>query len=338
MSTILVPLDGSDFAEHALSLALDIARRGGRRLELVTVHEASPPMPSMPGVPGTSPHDFTGDARRDTENRARLRLYLDATRDRLSATHRDVAITGTMLVGPPPEMLARYVRDTAPALVVMTTHGRGGVSRMWLGSVTEGLVRRVTVPVLAVRPPADAEGRVATSSAQREIRRVLVAVDGSPESEAAIAPTAALLGTSGVEYTLLRVVPPLHPVVRAVATDWEYSRDLGQEQRVARHYLQDLVAHRLPAALRADVLTRCDVPPAVAIAAVAAEIGADVVALATHGRGPVGRFVYGSVADKVLRTAPAAVLLHHTPRAAPQPETVAPFREADADTPSTAPV
>jgi nucleotide-binding universal stress UspA family protein len=232
-----------------------------------------------------------------------------------------------LLEGSPATTLAEYVRDTAPDLVVMTTHGRGGASRLWLGSVTEGLVRRTTVPVLALRPP---EGRAEPGSV-RELRHVLVAVDGSVESEAVIAPVVALFGHADVDYTLLRGVPPLHPLARAVAPDWEYSRDLGQEQRLATRYLEDLAERLHGSGVEASILTRCNATPVDGIVAVAEELGVDVVALATHGRGPVGRFVFGSVADKVLRTSSTAVLLYH----APAGPTVEPQQEAATEVSTT---
>ena len=301
MLTVLVPLDGSPRAECAIPFALSVARRIGAGVELISVHDT--PAPAL-GLSGELPHDGPRDQRR-----ALRQQYLDATRRRLEAIDV-VPVTTSLIDGAPAETLVAYVRETAPDLVVMTTHGRGGVRRLWLGSVTESLVRHVAVPVLAIPPTAG----IPVGSEPRAIRRALVAVDGSPESEAVIAPLAALLGTAGLAYTLLRVVPPLHPLVRTVATAVEYGRDLGTEQRLANEYLQALAERLRPRGLDVSVATRSEEPPAAAIIASAAAVRADVIALATHARGPIGRLVHGSVADAVLRTAPVAVLLYHMPQ------------------------
>ncbi|AHG92623.1 UspA domain-containing protein (plasmid) [Gemmatirosa kalamazoonensis] len=291
MLTVLVPLDGSLLAEYAIPFAMSIADRIGAGVELLSVHHA--PAPAL------------------GERRALLRRYLDATRRRLEATDA-VPVTTSLIDGAPAEMLVAYVRETAPDLVVMTTHGRGGVRRLWLGSVTDALVRHATIPVLALRPRPSTI--TADGNARPELRRVLVAVDGSPESETVITPLVDLFGTTGMEYTLLHVVPSLHPLVRTLATPAEYDRDLGVEQRLANAYLQELAERVRPTGLDVAVATRSGEPPARAIVETATEHRADLIALATHGRGPLGRLVHGSVADEVLRTAPSAVLLHHMPQ------------------------
>jgi nucleotide-binding universal stress UspA family protein len=148
MRTILVPLDGSDFAEHALPLAFGIARRAEAGLELVSVHES--PASFIYGIGGTPGQDLALDQQRDAGMRAQRRKYLDGLGEQLHASDGDVPVAVALLEGSPAATLAEYVRDTVPDLVVMTTHGRGGASRLWLGSVTEGLVRRTTVPVLAL--------------------------------------------------------------------------------------------------------------------------------------------------------------------------------------------
>jgi nucleotide-binding universal stress UspA family protein len=270
MSTILVPLDGSLFAEHALPMAAGIARRAGALLTLLTVHEP-PPLD-----------------RRESD--------------------ADVPVDVLVLDGPPATTIAEYVEQMRPALVVMTTHGRGGISRLWLGSVLDEVIRHVTLPVLALRP-----SEALPIARRRPVQRVLVALDGSPGSEGIVAAIGAVLGRGGVQYTLLSVVPPL----RADAVDWDYWRDLAQEQRAADAYLHDLAKRLQPVGLSVDVETRRNVPPEEAILAAAAEIDADVIALATHARGPIGRVVFGSVADKVLRTASTPVLLYPMPIASP---------------------
>jgi nucleotide-binding universal stress UspA family protein len=82
----------------------------------------------------------------------------------------------------------------------MTTHGRSGASRLWLGSVSESVVRHVTVRVLLVKE------REASVSA---FRKVLVALDGTPLAEFVIESAVDVAGKDGVEYTIVRVVEPM---------------------------------------------------------------------------------------------------------------------------------
>lgn len=312
MLTLLLPLDGSPYAEHALPLALRIAQRCPTRLELVSVHE--PPF-AVRGVHGAPIHDPL-DRLRAAEVDAELRRYLDGIRRRVEADHLAAAVRTVLLEGPRAETIAAHAEEIRADAVVMTTHGRGGVSRLWLGSLTEALVRGVAVPVIATRPARGRARRAELGAIDAPIRRVLVALDGAPENEAVVESLRTLAGMEGVEYVLMRAVAPLHPVLRAVATDDEYVRDLRQQQYMADDYLADVAGRLRAQGFATSVRTRPDVSPARAITACAKKLGVDLIALATHGRGPAGRVLFGSVADKVLRTASTPVLLHRIPPAA----------------------
>jgi nucleotide-binding universal stress UspA family protein len=197
-------------------------------------------------------------------------------------------------------------------LVVMTTHGRGPLSRFWLGSVADGLVRQLSVPLLLVRPkegPVDLDAEV-------RLRRFLIPLDGSAHAEAILEPALALGEASGAAYTLLRVVGPV-PVVgydvfgyAPAGTDVALAEQLRQQ---AAAYL-DRVAGRL-CERGLEVRNHVVVNPSTAGAILTAADPrlADLVALETHGRGGPARLLLGSVADKVVRGAAAAVLVHRSP-------------------------
>jgi nucleotide-binding universal stress UspA family protein len=89
--------------------------------------------------------------------------------------------------------------------VAMSTHGRGPLSRFWLGSVADALMRRLPVPLLLVRPQEGAPDL----SEEPPLRRILIPLDGSALAEEVLAPALALGGLVGAEYTLLWVVRPL---------------------------------------------------------------------------------------------------------------------------------
>lgn len=302
MRLIAVPLDGSPQAEHALPVAVTLARRVGARIEVVVVHE-----------PTLVPHGGHGapfvDRRLDAEVKTTLHRYADTIRERLADRKHQVTVDAVLLEGPPAEAIAGYATEAKPDVVVMTTHGRGGLSRLWLGSVADGLLRRIRVPVLLVRPAR----RGPASPAARGFARVLVAVDGERGSEEAISTAVALTGVGKVSYTLLQVVMPFHPIVRSFTSRAEYKQDTLQQRSLAEAYLNTLAGRWRSRGLRVNSATCVDIQPARGITAFAREAQADLIVLATHGRGPLGRFLLGSVADKVLRTASIPVLLCRDP-------------------------
>jgi nucleotide-binding universal stress UspA family protein len=185
----------------------------------------------------------------------------------------------------------------------MSTHGRGGFGRVWVGSVADGVARQSPVPVLLVRPPVTEPNLVDSST----VTRVLIPLDGSVASEEIFDHALSLFGIQDVDYTITRVISPLavieapDPTVSSVRR-WETHPEslLGAE------------AERLRAR-GATVHERLVVSDAVAdaLVEVADEIGADVIAMTTHARRGLSRFVMGSVADGVLRKAARPVLLFH---------------------------
>jgi nucleotide-binding universal stress UspA family protein len=304
MRHLIVALDSSPFAERALPTALDLARHHGARLELLVVHQ-----PSMPAVGGQGAMIY--DQRYDLEIRARLEQYLSETATRLRAEHPALTIDATLLDGMPVRRIAEHVRTTGADLLVITSHGRGGPARWLLGSVADGLVRSLLSPVLVIRSEADAPPAV-------PFRKVVVAVDGTPESEASVPIAVRYFGRPETRFTLLTVVPPLHPVLRMLASADEFERDTQEQQAASRAYLRDAAARGAHLADFATALI-VDRHPAHGISAYATEHGADLLVMSTHGRGPVGRAFLGSVADKVVRTTAIPILLCHVERVGEDP-------------------
>jgi nucleotide-binding universal stress UspA family protein len=103
------------------------------------------------------------------------------------------------------EMICQRAHDVDADLIVMTSHGRTGLSRMWLGSVADGVIRRSSVPVLLLRP-VENENRHA---AAHVFKKILVPLDGSAVGADALPPAQALAHLSGARLVLLRVVQPV---------------------------------------------------------------------------------------------------------------------------------
>jgi nucleotide-binding universal stress UspA family protein len=299
LQRIMVPLDGSTFAEAALPTAFLLARGHASRLDLVRVHQPPPPVVAGPG--GDPLYDPALDRELDREGRR----YLDVLLGRIGADDRARAVTA-YLYGPVAECLSRYVRDQAIDLVVMTTHARGGVSRAWLGSVADGLVRHSPAPVLLLRPGQEA---ASSRTVARVFRRVLLPVDGAAAEDRMIEHAIAVTGTSGVEYTLLRVVATGAPSVRTALP--RRGEDPGSRvQRATVEATLDAKAEALAArGLRVHPQVVVDDDAADGILRYTAENGFDLVAMATRSRGGIERLLLGSVADRVLRNVETALLL-----------------------------
>jgi nucleotide-binding universal stress UspA family protein len=196
----------------------------------------------------------------------------------------------------------------------MTTHGRGMLSRFWLGSIADRLVRQVAAPVLLVRPQAEP---VPEADQAPSLKQVLIPLDGSALAEQIIPHAIALGRLSRAEYTLLHVIEPI-----AEAYGMELSRAgfdeaaLARMRVVAQDYLDGVAARFQAEALRVRTAVDSDPAPQ-AILEYARVHAIDLIALATHGRGGVARLLLGSVADKVARSATIPVLLQRPRDEAP---------------------
>lgn len=288
--SILVPLDGSSFAEYAVPAAVAIARRAGGVIHLVHVHE---PLLIAETI---DPVKRKMARRKEAE-------YLSSV-EAQAATRGEVRVRAHLLRGAVVPKILGQARRCGVDLVVMTTHGRGGLSRLWLGSTADELLRRSELPVLLIRPGEDtppAEG-------EPSFRNVLVPLDGSSLAEQILPHAIGMARLFGSRLTLLRVA-------RAGPSFGYPSVPLGVplepvDAVEAKRYL-DGVAERMRAeGLEAGALVARNPVPARAIAEYAEANDVDLIALATHGRGGLSRLVLGSTADKVIRSCLVPVLAY----------------------------
>jgi nucleotide-binding universal stress UspA family protein len=300
----MVPLDGSTFAEAALPTAFLLARRHASRLHFARVHQPPPPVVAGPG--GDPLYDPALDRELDREGRR----YLDVLLGRIGADDRARAVTA-YLYGPVAECLSRYVGDQAIDLVVMTTHARGGVSRAWLGSVADAVVRRAAVPVLMLRSAEAFDEHARTAP---RFGRILVPLDGSSTAAMVLEPAAALARSGDATLVLLRVV---QPVPMASVPPMGFAGGAVVEDEAATHLLARQAKGDLETAARelaelgvTAVERHVIVEPGVgrAILDFANRHRVDLIAMTSHGRG-ASRLVIGSIADKLLRGSSLPILL-----------------------------
>jgi nucleotide-binding universal stress UspA family protein len=297
---LLVSLDGSPFAEHALPLALEIAQRANATLQLVQVH--------VPVASAYSGSDLAGDLALDANVRESEQSYLKEVMQRFAGAS-SVRMTHALLEGPVADALCGQAAATGADLLVMATHGRGPLSRFWLGSVADKVVRQAPLPILLVRPP---DG-VADLTGQRLPHHILIPLDGSKLAEQILGPATELGVLVQADYTLLRVIEPIILPDARVAGNAVSGFDSSLLQRLeeqAQHQL-DRVADDMRAR-SLSVKTRLIVnrPAARAILEEVRDHPTHLIALATHGRGGLARLLLGSVADKVVRGSPVPVLVY----------------------------
>lgn len=296
---IVVPLDGSTFAEHALSYAALVARQAGARLDLALVH-TSYSVATM----DASIHETV--ERWQSEQRAREASYLHELAARLRS-ESGVQAEPVLLVGTVPVALQEYIAGSRADLVIMTTHGRGGLERVWLGSVADALVRHVQVPVLLVRPTDE---EPALGADRPLFRHVVVALDGSGLAEHSLQSVLALADPD-TAITLLRVVtPPRGPTTPFLPHASQLNRQLTDErEHEAEQYLANLVTGLAPRHAAVGTCVVTDYHPAEAIVRWAEEHGADGIAVSTRGHTPALRLLLGSVTDRVVRGGQVPVLV-----------------------------
>ena len=293
---IVVPLDGSRFAELALPLALELSRRTDASLHLVTVHE---PVPAFA-------YDEWESAASDWSRR-----YLDEVMEGME-DRAGGPVTTALRTGPVVPSLQDEVRAVEGDLIVMATHGRGMLSRAWLGSVADAFLHRSEIPVLMVRPedPSDEADEEGVDS--DGIFRILVPLDGTDLSEEVLEHALELGGLFGAAYHLLRVVPyPMDLASPYLPHTVQMNRGLVEEaERGAEAYLRQKAAELRGQELTITTGTLVDAQPGHGILQVAREEECDLIAMATHGRSGLSRALLGSTADKVIRGSHLPVLVY----------------------------
>jgi nucleotide-binding universal stress UspA family protein len=304
--SILVPLDGSTFGEHALPLAVSLARRAGAVLHLVHVHHVVPPE-TIAGVAVMDAIDL--HLRQDEQ------AYLADVSRRLGETG-PIQLKTALIDGSVASALGEYASRVNAAVVVMSTHGRGALGRFWLGSVTDELVRDMHRPVLLVRPH---EGKPDLRR-NLEMKNIVLPLDGTPLAEKIIEPALSLGKLFEAVFTLVRVIQPvLRPSY--LPDGWSVSglthsvleevQQLQQEQQdEAQAYLDRVAAKLTGQGFQVHTRVAIDEQPAVGILLEAQVRHADLIALETHGRRGLSRLILGSVADKIVRGGVVPVLLH----------------------------
>ena len=281
---ILFPTDFSEGARQAFPQAVFLADWHDAALHLLNVHE-EPDDPDAVSLPVST----------DT-----LAEWLDIPEHESSLPDLNALslVQEQVTSDSPPERILAYAEDVDVDLIVMGTHGRRGLHRMLIGSVTEEVVRKAPCPVLTVRTRAQA-------APQKDVHRILVPIDFSEASVAALRHAKEIALTYGAEIDLLHVVREIAYPSAYGFEPAHFSMDefLDRAESKLGELAQDEIGveHAMVEATVGD--------PATGILDYVSANDCDLVVLATHGRTGVERFLIGSVAERVLRRAPTPVFV-----------------------------
>ena len=288
---VLIPLDGSQFAEKVLEELPRVIEPGKSWIELVGVLEVSRYVAS---VSEYGPLQVMADVR------AQYEAYFLKMRQLLQ--DRGYWVNTAIVEGDAAEEIINSANVSEADLIAMTTHGRSGIARWTLGSIADRVIQNTVLPVLLVRSQ--------TTTRRDEIKTILVPLDGSALSEKALPYARMLAREHQATIRLLQAVSPsdVEYAVTRMPTQSETDRALQRRFLLSDGYLDHVAAELRGNAIKVqtDVVLG---DPARCIVEEAEKHTADIVVISTHGRTGFSRWVHGSVANHVIRSVPVPVLV-----------------------------
>lgn len=294
LNKILVPLDGSELAERALGPAHALAQPAEASLVLLRAalpeRMLTPDTYALGGYSPLWPNQSLELAHKAADD------YLQKLRAR--KTLGGPAIRAIVAEGDPATSIVDAAAAEAVDLIAMSSHGYSGATLWMLGSVAERVLHETPCPVLVVR-------------STEPIRHVLVALDGSELAEHSLGPAFDIAESLNCKVTLLRAMEIIGP------QEFHYLETLesGLGRRMqdelhenAESYLHQVASANMGRAAEIKTMVVHDSPTR-AILDHAHRYAVDVIAMSTHGRTGLLRWVYGSVTEKVLRAASSCSML-----------------------------
>lgn len=293
---MLVPLDGSELAEVALPYAEELASRLKTEVTLLQVvpraYQAYDSYWTAYQLP------YTDEEMKPLKASAEdyLKRVADGLRNKGITTRTEVR------VGIAADEIINFADETSIDVVGISTHGRTGVSRWALGSVADKVVRGTKRPVALIR----------AKGARPDVRdkgiwgKAVVPLDGSKESEAVIPYIEELVSRLEVEVTLLHMFVPHYDIYSEAQL-----LQIESLRASAKNYIERVAAQlkQKGIAVKAEFREVTHGAEAEEIIKLADETQAGVVAMSTHGRSGIGRWAFGSVADRVLHEGKTPLLL-----------------------------
>jgi nucleotide-binding universal stress UspA family protein len=291
---ILFPTDGSEPAESALDYALRIATEHGSTLHILNVADTS--RDSLTQIQG----EVIDALEQEGE-----RIVAEATQ---RARDRGISVVSEVVQGTPSASIVKYSDRFDVDLIVMPTHGRRGLERFLIGSVTERVTNTAAVPVITVNPDRD---RPLTYPGED----LLVPTDGSRGAELALAEGIDVAKATGATLHLLHVVETggLGPDARSALKEDELT---GRANDIVAEATEEIEEASLDAVT--SVIEYGD--PSRVIRDYMDENEIDLAILGTHGQTDFSRYAMGGVSAKLVRTSPVPVMWVREPESAVAPD------------------
>lgn len=307
-NSVIVPLDGSKLAEQALPLGISVAQQMDRAVQLVQVIPSPDQTfnyistPDGPMMPIDIVETFRANAKR----------YLEHKKTQL--VEAGIAVETSIIEGDVAAAIADFANKEEAAYLVMSTHGRGGLSRWMLGSVTDQLLRLTEYPLLIMRPkeasdtPLASETDALIPTRLPQLKRIVVPLNGDSLAEQVLPHAKTLARAYGAELLLWCSVSAVAPGMIYADIAALETRLIEMNRKQARDYLNrikvdlEMEGFKVSAAVGGMPITD-------KILAYGAKTDADLIAMSTNARGPIGRMIMGSVADAVIRAGPLPVLV-----------------------------
>jgi nucleotide-binding universal stress UspA family protein len=284
---ILVPLDGSENAEIVFPYCADLASKFASTVILVTVSESD--APDIDHLYSTYLEHAKG----------KMRQYLEAW-----MAHETVTLESEVLPGDPAREILRIAEDKNAGLILLASHGSSAEGPWLLGHIAAKVLRATKRPVMLIRERATE----AALEQRKMLRRILVPLDGSEIGEAALRYAVALAKKTGAEIDLIEVFEPVS-TVGATGISCSVREDESLRKSLLS-YLDHVAEPIKNEGLKVSTVVLFG-NAANKIIEYAEQNGVDLIAVSTHGRSGLGRWVFGSVTDKILHTGNVAVLVAH---------------------------
>lgn len=286
---ILVPLDGSALAEQVLPYVRLLGKALQSPIQILRAFDAIPQELADPAHGRYIDQISAAFRAQAQESLEQYRAYL---------SDLGVAVSSTVHEADPAYHILDEAERRPGTLITMSTHGRSGVSRWVLGSVTDKVLRATTNPLLIIRARPLEEFSPATVATRSErwatavnIDTIIVPVDGSSLAEQVFPDV----------VTLSKVLDAKVRPVRVITGDGEDTEALTYLGEVSEGLRQKGALVAEERLLRGD--------PADAIIEMAQQIRDCLIAVTTRGRSGVERWILGSVTDRVVRFSGVPVLV-----------------------------
>ncbi len=286
LETILVPIDFSPASLYAIEWAKFIVRRTKAMIHFVNVHNFGYPVAS-----GLTPPVIGSEAE------IKDQLHGDLQKVALSQKLREAAFH--IRAGRPVEQICEVASEIQADLIVLSTHGRTGWERTFLGSTAEKVIRHAPCPVFVAR------ARSARRKAELQLKKIVVPVDFSDCAERGLEYAIGLAKIFGARLALLNVIQLHHDLPPVVI--YSRSRINRWAREVAEAHMADLVR----ATDFGGVTFATEVKmgsPAQKVCRYASKAAADLIVTSTHGRTGLPHVFIGSVAEHIVRYAKSPVL------------------------------